>query len=270
MPFLICDTETKPDITRLLTTCDWRGRLKGSNEEVAAKLMEELCANQKDPTNCFTPARYHTPVVATLLLVNNDMSYIQHAVVAGHDAKANTHKIWECLKTCREKYGSTLVTFNGLTFDMPMLEVNGLAHGADLSFWYEFDVKAWLDPRGAIAQTVHLDLYSFLAGKGRIGGDLSYWARLNGLPGKLDTNGAMVAEMIAKANNKAGLDQVIDYNLCDVLNTYGLLYRVLYTMRRVATDWDGPTFLSVAEKLTAGRGDETKKFMDLIHAHGVF
>jgi hypothetical protein len=267
MPFLITDTETKPDNKRILATCDWRGRLHGSEDEVAAQLLAEMCQNQvKTPDQCFTPARFHKPVAAVMLLVNDDLSYMHHAVLEDTDTKKLVTSFWGGYQWCRRERNATLVTFNGLSFDMPMMEVNGLVHGVDLSFWYEFDVKAWLDPRGPIAQTVHLDLYSFLAGKGRIGGDLNFWSRLFGLPGKLDSNGAMVSEMLAKQD---GLAQVADYCICDTLNAYGVLCELLHCMGRAPHGWR-KHMDDVAGKMAVGRGAEVKKFIDLVNADGLF
>lgn len=279
MPYLIFDIESSPDVERILASEDAKARESKidpnrleTRDEVAARVLEGLC---KEP-NCMPPTRFHVPNTIVALLVNDQLQYITHAAFAARNAKgvdweANTKGFWDAYNWAQTSYagGVTLVGFNSMKFDMPVAEICGLAAKLNMSNWFKLGggTPSYKDPRSRFATALHLDLYYYLNNGGSIGGSLSYWSRLAGLPGKLGTNGGAVAELLKVPS---GAELLIDYCSCDVMNTYGLLYRLLYTAGLVATDWKGDVFNDTMAKVFAGRGAECTAFVNFIKADGLF
>lgn len=268
--YLILDTESDVDQDRLLRTYPHGGRFIGSKDHICDQIKQEIC-RERDPNaspDCFIPARYHSPNTVMGLLVDRQLNYQAHYLLNQQlpdgrpDVKAITTNFWGLVAHAVDN-GVCVVDFNGLGFDFPMMEACGLEHGVNMACWFLEDPKFWTDPRGGGALRYHLDLYSYLAGKGRGGGGLDWWAKLVGLPGKIASHGDDVQAMLKHAT---GLADVADYCTCDVLNTYGLLYRVLFCRGLVTTDWRGPTFERTMTLMATGRGKEVQRFIDLYRA----
>jgi hypothetical protein len=272
--YLIVDIESNTDRQRLLRTYPWRGRFNGTEDEVMRQILEEICkVVLKDPlapptVDCFIPARYQSPNTIVALLVDRQMEYQGHWILDQRtpggtpDVKAITEAFWSLVTWGIRDRGAAAVTFNGLGFDFPLMEVCGLEHGTDMRVWFPEENRFWTDPRGVGATKVHIDLYSHLAGKTKVGGSLDWWAKLAGLPGKLDSHGDDVKSMLERVGGGA---EIADYCTCDVLNTYGLLYRTLWNQRLVAQDWRGATFDRTMTAMAAGRGKEVTRFIEQIN-----
>ncbi len=258
--YLIYDTETMVDPDRLVRVEALnRPGVVGTREELIAKKLDDICKDKGKEAGCFIPVTYHAPVCAVMLLVDDQLNYRAHRVIANTkdgkpDFARNTVEFWDLYNSAKKDGPLTLVDFNGHCFDSPLMEMAGIEYGADLSQWLMLDAKGWDDPRSRFYFKPRLDLYQFLVGRtGNKYGDLNFWSRLCGLPGKLDTTGDNVAELL-KAQN--GLERVTTYCVADVANTYGLLFQVLYAMRMIPTNWRCPAFHATIEKLMVGQGAE--------------
>lgn len=111
-----------------------------------------------------------------------------------------------------------LVTFNGRSFDMPVIAVRCLRHGIPFKYYYgSRDVRYRFSPDG------HLDLMDYLADFGASkSSKLDIVAKLCGMPGKVGIDGKDVASMVQAGR----LQEVKDYCLCDVAQTAGVFLRV--------------------------------------------
>jgi predicted PolB exonuclease-like 3'-5' exonuclease len=289
MSYLIFDIEGIVDPKRLLRVENpKRGRVtrddgtsrEETDDELVAREVTRICDASKDPAvragevACFVPVRFHAPTTICLLLVSDAMQYITHSTIAlqaanplfpkviSPDFKTNTASFWNSYAWAKQNHPDCrLVTFGGHGYDLPVLEITALEYGIQLPDWYQFDVPTYADPRSAFAQKHHLDLSTYLS-KGK-GGSLSYYSRLIGLPGKLDTNGSMVADLLKE---DGGNDKVIDYCWLDTANLYGVLFNVLYAAGRIAAPYQSnPVFETTVQRVLDGRGPEAKRFMELYH-----
>ncbi len=274
MAYLIYDTESIIDRERLIRTEGLdRPGVTGDREQLIDKKLEEVCTDKGKEAGCFIPVTYHAPVCAVMLLVDNQLNYMAHRVIAHTkdgkpDFERNTNEYWSLYNQARQSNPGqlTLVDFNGCSFDSPMMEQAGIAYGADLSQWLYLDTKAWDDPRNRNYFKARLDLYQFLVGRsGNRDGSLNFWSRLIGLPGKLDTEGDSVAALM-KAHD--GLERVKTYCCADVCNTYGILFQTLHSMRMVTTGWRCPIFHDTIAKMAAGMGPEMQTFQRYCLADG--
>ena len=110
-----------------------------------------------------------------------------------------------------------LVTYNGRSFDLPVIALRALCHGVSLGWYYrERNVRYRYSEEG------HLDLCDWLADHGATrSGSLDAVARLIGLPGKVGVDGSQV-EGLYRAGQLAAIQS---YCLADVAQTALLFLR---------------------------------------------
>ena len=110
-----------------------------------------------------------------------------------------------------------LVTYNGRSFDLPVIALRSLCHGVSLGWYYrERNVRYRYSDEG------HLDLCDWLTDHGATrSGSLDAVARLIGLPGKIGVDGSQV-EGLYQAGR---LDAIQRYCLSDVTQTALLFLR---------------------------------------------
>ncbi|MDQ3367568.1 MAG: ribonuclease H-like domain-containing protein [Myxococcota bacterium] len=110
-----------------------------------------------------------------------------------------------------------LVTYNGRSFDLPVIAMRSLCHAVPLAWYYrEKGIRYRFSEEG------HLDLCDWLADHGATrAGKLDAVARLIGLPGKVGIDGSQV-EGLYRAGQ---LDTIQKYCLADVAQTALLFLR---------------------------------------------
>ena len=123
-----------------------------------------------------------------------------------------------------EKYKQpTLVSFNGRTFDIPLLELSAFRFGLSIPGWFNLAAKSFEQHRNRYNLDAHFDLQELLTnfGSTRFTGGLNLAANLLGKPGKMDVEGNMVQDMF----DAGKLAEINDYCRCDVLDTYFVFLR---------------------------------------------
>jgi len=129
-----------------------------------------------------------------------------------------------------ERYTPQLVSWNGGSFDLPVLQYRALVHGVGAARYWDWgddDRDFRFNNYLARFHTRHLDLMDVLAMyQPRAYAGLDAMARLAGFPGKVGVGGAGVAAAVAAGR----LAEVRNYCECDVMNTY-LLYQRFRMMR---------------------------------------
>lgn len=128
----------------------------------------------------------------------------------------------------------TLVTFNGRTFDVPLLELAAFRYGVSVPDWFNVDAKSWEQNRNRYNHQAHLDLYDLLTnyGASRFNGGLNLAANLLGKPGKIEVQGNMVQDLF----DAGQLEAINDYCQCDVLDTYFVLLRAAVMRGQLSLD----------------------------------
>jgi predicted PolB exonuclease-like 3'-5' exonuclease len=210
--FLVVDTESIPD-GRLLNLVKYSGQTL-SPEDAIEKARSE--ARENSPTGSdFIPYSFQIPVAVCVARVGADFSL---QAVACLDAplyrpREIVKKFWLGLSFYTQ---CKLVTFNGRSFDLPLLEL--------AAFRYGFPARDYFH-RGRNRFNGDLDLYDWMtnygaASRGLTGG-LNLLAKLLGKPGKMEVAGDQVYEMY-----RAGRYQEInDYCMYDTLDTYFVFLR---------------------------------------------
>jgi 3'-5' exonuclease len=160
------------------------------------------------------PPHHRVVVIGALLL---DPNYeVKRLGVVG-DAKDEAGMLRDFAKLLDDRR-PTLVTFNGRSFDMPVIATRCLRHGIPLRHYYRSrDVRYRFTAEG------HLDLMDYVADFGAAKASrLDVIAKLCGMPGKVGIEGKDVGPMV----HAGRLQEVRDYCLCDVAQTAGVFLRV--------------------------------------------
>lgn len=170
----------------------------------------------------FPPPPFHMPVTIGAMSFKDDYTPELIGVVPGVDERERLARFVHLSK------GRTLVSWNGRSFDCPVVASRALRHGINMSRWY-----GSRDTRYRFSDAGHFDVKDYLGdfGASRFAG-LDTCAKLVGFPGKVGVDGSQVGEMVA-----AGRQSEVDaYCLCDVVQTAALFLRVQW-MRGLVPNW---------------------------------
>jgi predicted PolB exonuclease-like 3'-5' exonuclease len=127
---------------------------------------------------------------------------------------------------------ATLVTWNGRTFDLPVLALRALHLGIPWSWYYDArDIRYRYTDQG------HCDLMDYLSDFGASRSmKLTDACHLVGLPGKTDMDGSQVADIVAQGPNKESQERIARYCLQDALQTALLFVRTRFHLGILTTD----------------------------------
>jgi predicted PolB exonuclease-like 3'-5' exonuclease len=172
---------------------------------------------KKGGGDVFPPPPYHAIVVLGCALL--DTAYrVRRIWVAGED-KNEAAALASLAGFLGQQPATTIVTWNGRGFDLPVIVARCLKHGVPFRWYY-----ATREPRYRYSVEGHCDVMDLLADNGAArsyGLDLA--AKLIGLPGKLDCKGSNVQAMI----DAGKIEDVRAYCMQDVAQTAALFQRTL-------------------------------------------
>jgi 3'-5' exonuclease len=188
--YLVLDIETVPDATL------WK--------------HPETPLGQERP---FPPTYAHRVIVVGCMWLDADYRMRRLGIVGeGEDEKG----ILEDFSRFVDKHRPALVTYNGRTFDLPVLALRSLHCGVSMGWYYEGSLRYRYSESG------HIDLCDWLADHGAArSSSLDALARLIGLPGKLGVDGSQIEGL----HNAGQTEQIQNYCLADVAQTALLFLR---------------------------------------------
>jgi predicted PolB exonuclease-like 3'-5' exonuclease len=146
----------------------------------------------------FIPYTFQVPVSVAIGKVSADFQLLE--VVTLDEPHYRPHVITEHFWRGWTAYDKpTLVSFNGRSFDLPLLELAAFRFGISVPDWFSTKLKSWDQYRNRYNQNAHLDLQELLTnfGASRLNGGLNLVANLLGQPGKMGVAGYMVQDTAA-------------------------------------------------------------------------
>jgi len=162
----------------------------------------------------FPPTYAHRVIVVGCLWLDEAYRMQRLGVVGGgSDREAD---ILEDFSRFVDRNRPVLVTYNGRTFDLPVLALRSLRCGVPMGWYYRRGLRYRYSEHG------HIDLCDWLADHGAArSSSLDALARLIGLPGKRGVDGSQI-EGLYRAGQ---LEQILNYCLADVAQTALLFLR---------------------------------------------
>lgn len=185
--------------------------------------IENYCEQRLEETGSeFIPYTFHIPIAIAIIKLKVDFSIID--IVTLDAPKFRPHVItkhfWEGWRMYQKP---TFVTFNGRTFDLPLMELAAYRYGLSIPDWFNIRARTYEQKRNRYNLEAHLDLQDIFTnfGSTRLNGGLNLMANLLNKPGKMGVQGHMVQAMYQAGE----LNQINDYCRCDVLDTYFIFLR---------------------------------------------
>ena len=222
-------------------------------QEAVRRYRDELMAKYESD---FIPYTFQTPVSIAIAKVAADFGLIDLVVL--DEPKFRPHVITEHFWRGWEKYGQpTLVSFNGRSFDIPLLELAAFRFGLNVSGWFNSRAKNYDQPRNRFNTQSHFDLCEMLTnfGSTRFTGGLNLAANLLGKPGKMDVQGDMVQDMY----DAGRLAEINDYCRCDVFDTYFVFLRTRVLAGELTLDAE-QEIIARTKQWLEDRADESEAY----------
>ncbi len=238
--YLIVDLETVPDVGRWVRPDAQQGE------------------------SAFPPIWAHRVIVIGWLWLDHAYRLQRVGVIQGGSGDADQREaaLLEQLSGFVGKQRPILVTYNGRSFDLPVIAMRSLCHGVPLPWYYRNKgVRARYSDDG------HLDLCDWLADHGATrSSKLDVIARLVGLPGKVGIDGSQV-EGLYQAGQ---LDAIERYCLADVAQTALLFLRFRLLQGQLTSDDYRARTQGLIDALAVdGRVAEVVDGLDRAHLLGV-
>ena len=212
----------------------------------------------------FVPYTFQLPVSIAVAKVDASFRLLDLVCLDEPEYRPHilTENFWRGWSSYRRP---TLVSFNGRTFDIPLLELAAFRFGISIPEWFNLSAPTYEQSRHRFNWNSHLDLHDVLTNHGasRFTGGLNLAANHLGKPGKLDVQGHMVQDMY----HEGRLAEINDYCRCDVLDTYFVFLRVNVMFGRLTLDQEQSL---VAETRTwlEQRSDEYPIYQDYLDHWG--
>jgi hypothetical protein len=202
----------------------------------------------------FIPHTFQIPAAVVIAKVGPDFRLVD--LVSLDEPHFRSHVITENFWRGWNAYGRPQwVTFNGRTFDIPLMELAAYRFGISLPQW--FGGEGYRAPRHRYNVRSHLDLQETLTnfGAARLNGGLNLAAQILGKPGKMGLTGDQVQHQYDAGN----LQAISDYCRCDVLDTYFVFLRCMLLTGRVSRD-DEASLVAEAKAWIETRADQCEAY----------
>jgi len=220
--FLILDTESVPD-GRLIQRVMYPEESSLAPEAAIERAQAEARAKSQTGSD-FLPVSFQYPVAVCVIRVGSDFSLQRITCLDTPDYRPReiVHKFWSGLAGLKAK----LVTFNGRSFDMPLLELAAFRYGCNARDYFQNSRNRFNGP---------LDLFDWLSNFGAVrtnGMKLDLFAKMLGKPGKMEVSGDQVYVM----HREGRAQEINDYCMYDTLDTYFVFLRTRVLTGDVSLD----------------------------------
>ena len=215
-PILVFDIETVPDAAGLRKIWDLAADVSD------AAVIELVSQRRRQSTgNDFMPPHVQRVVAISCALRSNEGVRVWSLGSPNDPERDLVQRFFDGI----EKYTPQLVSWNGASFDLPVLHYRALFYGiAGCCYWETGDSNKDFRYNNYLSRyhQRHIDLMDILSGyQNRAWAPLDEIAQLCGLPGKLGMRGAEVYPAFVRG----AIGAIRDYCETDVANTYLLFQR---------------------------------------------
>lgn len=229
--------------------------------EATAKYRADMFAKYDSD---FIPYTYQMPISVAIGKVSADFELLE--IVVLDDPQFRPHVITEHFWRGWLKYQKpTLVSFNGRTFDIPLLELAAFRFGISVPDWFSIGEKAYDQRRNRYNHNSHLDLQELFTNFGatRLSGGLNLFANLLGKPGKMNIVGHMVQELYEQGE----LRKINDYCRCDVLDTYFVFLRSAVMLGQITIERE-QQLVQLTRQYLEAQAEQVPAYVEYLSAWG--
>lgn len=220
-------------------------------DEAIQRYRDELMSESNGKGD-FIPYTFQVPVAVVIAKVAADFSLID--LVSLDEPHFRSHVMTQQFWRGWDAYNQpTWVSFNGRSFDMPLMELAAYRYGCSLPNWFRPQMKSYDQPRNRFNHRCHLDLLEVLTncGASRFNGGLNLAAELIGKPGKMRVEGHMVQDMHSDGDRQG----ISDYCRCDVLDTYFVFLRCAVLRGELTLDREQELVEEVRQWITSRQSE---------------
>lgn len=215
---MICvyDIETIPDAALIRKTY----QIEGDDIEVSTRAMSD---QEEESGNSFLPLPYHKIVAISAVIADDFGTFKKVSSIEGASEKEMIANFLAFL----DKHNPKLISFNGRSFDMPLLMIRAMQYNLTCRAYFEIEDKEigkskWDNYRYRFSDRFHVDLMDHISEFGATRGlKLDVLCSLVGAPGKYDVSGDQVFELFYEGE----IEKIKEYCESDVLNTYWLFLK---------------------------------------------
>lgn len=227
----VFDIETIPDNTAAANLTGCQSSNIEDQREALTNYHLEVTAGKND----FLRQPFHKIVAISYALFSIDFEdnsedyTLKYIRSGGSSEESNEQELIQGFFSVIEKYMPRIVTFNGRTFDIPVLKYRAMKYGISCKSFYER--RGGIDYQYRYAVNYNLDLLDVLSDFGssaRI--KLHEVCSILGFPGKFGAEGSKVTSMFDEGN----LKDIRDYCETDVINTYLVYLRYSLHIGRIS------------------------------------
>ncbi len=193
------------------------------------KSLEDYHLSITDGNNSFPRQPFHKVVAISFLEAEihregKSEHFELKELRTGGRIDANEKELLEGFFQYLSKLKPRLVSYNGRTFDLPVLKYRAMLHGISAPWLYHSGDK-WNSYNSRYSLDWHCDLLDALSDFGASARcKLSELCAVLGYPGKIGVDGSMVSTLY----DEGKLKEIRDYCETDVLNTYLVYLRYMY------------------------------------------
>lgn len=257
--YLVFDTETVAD-GELISKIRYAG--EGLKPRAAVDRYRQELREQYDSD--FIPYTFQVPIAIAVGKISADYRLIDVTALdePGYRPHVLTEHFWRGWDRYRRP---TLVSFNGRTFDLPLLELAAFRYGLSVPGWFNVGAKSFEQYRNRYNLDAHLDLQEILTnfGSSRFTGGLNLATNLLGKPGKMDVQGHMVQDLY----DRGEVGKINDYCRCDLLDTYFVFLRTRVLFGEITLDHE-QGLIAETKTWLMKRADKTPAFASYLERWG--
>ena len=204
----------------------------------------------------FIPYTFQIPISVAIAKLTKDFRLLELVVLDEPEFRPHviTDHFWRGWKAYHQP---TLVSFNGRSFDVPLLELAAFRYAVAAPDWFNLSARSFEQNRNRYNLESHFDLHDFLTnfGASRFKGGLNLAANLLGKPGKMDVQGDMVQDLY----DQGRLEEINNYCRCDVLDTYFVFLRSRVLLGQLSLEQEQSIIADTKTWLEAA-GDECEAY----------
>lgn len=259
----VLDIETIPDTDQACNICDIEPQSQQNIQELRNKMTEYHTENYNNP---FLRQVFHKVVCISYLEAK--IEYLPNGYESYHLIKIDSmsaflsseeeliKKFWQYFNTKKPK----LITFNGRTFDIPVLKYRAMKYNIPCDWLFKYGDK-WTNYNNRYSPA-HIDLMLALSDDGASAKlKMSEVCSLLNIPCKLGVDGSQVTTLFDEGKG----NEIREYCETDVIATYLIYLRYMLLIGKLDKKCFDMGMNDIISALQKSDKNSFKEFLNIMH-----